>query len=441
MNKLWASIWPENLDVAVALLAAVAVTIYAVLGGTKIEYIAAAILLILSLMAFGLLKDRVARAKQQKSLDIIIGSQNVLPADRFFKSKSAEGDVIRSAHSSIHMIQETGSLVTEQSQSSIIDFINRGGALKLIVSSPSLRPALNLAFRNENLQNNSSILKRADLFLSQVSYILSKVGSKAENITVRYSEYDIGYTFTISDGRHPAFVSRGIIRIAGFRIPFSRKLDFEIDSEFSPRTVAHFSEEFDTLFESCSKFILLSGSPRSGKTTVLNKLIDQIQSSDQYVYSVISREMIADGERIGFEAITNDNRQSGRPFARRKDGAPKDVSDILNYEFETKVWDEIAADVQRAAHAGKIIVIDEIGEMQIASPKFKQAIQDLLSDSSSTVIATISIASNPFLRLVREHHRTNIVELSDDNRDAVMNLLSREMAASARRASFLGNAS
>ncbi|MCC6925711.1 nucleoside-triphosphatase [Novosphingobium sp.] len=437
MNRLWTLIWPENLDAAVALIVALAVTVYAVLGGTKAEYISAAMLLTLSLIAFGLLKDRVARSKQQQSLDIIIGSQKILPADRFFKSKSPEDDVIRSAHSSIIMIQETGSLVTEHSQAGIIDFVNRGGSLKLVVSSPSPLPALNLAFRNENLQSDSSILKRADLFLSQMSYISSKVGPRSENITVRYSEYDIGYTSTVSDGRHPSFVSKGIVRIAGFRIPFAKKLDFEIDSEFSPRVVSHFCDEFDTLFESCSKFILLSGSPRSGKTTIINRLIDQLRSSNQHVYSVVSREIMREGERAGFEIVINGDEGTTRPFALRKEGAQKDISGILNYDFETAVWDEIADDVRRESKGGKIIILDEIGEMQISSSRFKDAISELLKDSASTVIATISVASNPFLQSVKEHYRTNIVQLSEANRDAVMDSLLSEVAASVRRASFL----
>lgn len=432
MKRLFQWIWPDNIDAAVAIAIAVVVSVYSFIGGKSQEHVLSSVLLVLALVAFGAGRDRFARQRQEKRLDEIINSQRTLPADRFFKSKSSEDEIIKSSHSTVAMIQETGSLVTEHAQSSIIDFLNRNGTLHLVVSTPSPIASANLAFRNENLQDGSSILKRIDLFHDQISYIALKVGNKAERITVRYSSYDPGYTLTISDGRHPSFTARAIVRLAGFRIPFARKLDFVFDSETSPRTISHFSEEFESFFKSCSKFILVLGAPRSGKTTIINRLISKYSDDHSSFFTIASREILENGERTGFEAVVTPGALAPRPFATRKTSASEAISAVSNYDFDNVVWDGISSELLSASIAGKIILLDEIGEMQISSDTFRKAVMSLLDDNTSSVIATISAASDHFLRMVRDHARTNTIELNESNRDFVWDLLESEVISSIR---------
>ena len=69
-----------------------------------------------------------------------------------------------------------------------------------------------------------------------------------------------------------------------------------------------------------------------------------------------------------------------------------------------------------------LIVIDEVGPMQLYSDKFKQAVIDVLN-SKLPLLGTIVSRSHPWLDELKQQSSVELYHLTLDNRDEVPKLL------------------
>jgi nucleoside-triphosphatase len=69
-----------------------------------------------------------------------------------------------------------------------------------------------------------------------------------------------------------------------------------------------------------------------------------------------------------------------------------------------------------ALHQGQVIVVDEVGPMEILSPRFRDAILRIL-DSKAAVVGAIVLRPQPFADRVKAHPRVKVVYIARDNRD------------------------
>ena len=164
--------------------------------------------------------------------------------------------------------------------------------------------------------------------------------------------------------------------------------------------------------------ILLTGHPGCGKTTLIQKVIAQIPGSISGFYT---QEMRSAGKRVGFELLTLDGQQS--VFAH------VDIRGrhrIGKYGVDIGVLDQLAVPVlyQGIEEIG-LIVIDEIGPMEILSPRFRQAVLDVF-DSPVRVLGTIVKRSIPFTDALKTRSNVELIHVQPGNRDQlVQDLIAR----------------
>jgi nucleoside-triphosphatase len=72
--------------------------------------------------------------------------------------------------------------------------------------------------------------------------------------------------------------------------------------------------------------------------------------------------------------------------------------------------------VRRALETGRVVVIDEIGKMEMASPAFCEIVARAL-DSPSPVLATIHAHPHPFTDAIKRRPDVRLFELTPANRD------------------------
>jgi len=72
--------------------------------------------------------------------------------------------------------------------------------------------------------------------------------------------------------------------------------------------------------------------------------------------------------------------------------------------------------IQQAILQGGVVVIDEIGPMEIASRGFCQAVLEAL-ESQAIVLGTIVQRSIPFTDGIKHHKHVTLIEVRLDNRD------------------------
>lgn len=161
--------------------------------------------------------------------------------------------------------------------------------------------------------------------------------------------------------------------------------------------------------------ILLTGPPGVGKTTAIKAVMTLLGSKAGGFYT---REQRHRGERTGFEIVTLDGRTVWLA-SRSPTPTFKEEAQLGRYRVNLTAVDSFAVPaLQRALAAGKIVVIDEIGPMEILSELFCDTVQKILN-SPAPVVGTIAQRQTPFGDRVRRHPRVQVITLTPENREQI----------------------
>ena len=155
--------------------------------------------------------------------------------------------------------------------------------------------------------------------------------------------------------------------------------------------------------------ILITGVPGVGKTTVLSRLAERLGNS---VSGFITEEVCEDAHRIGFDIVSFDGRRG--ILARKGFKSPHRVG---SYGVELQSFENIALPAIELA-AEKVLIIDEIGKMELFSQRFRDAVL-LALDSEQTVVAAIMRKSHPFANAIKRRPDCRLIEVTRTNRDSL----------------------
>jgi nucleoside-triphosphatase len=114
------------------------------------------------------------------------------------------------------------------------------------------------------------------------------------------------------------------------------------------------------------RLLFITGSPGTGKTSVLLKTIDVLKTRGYSVGGMVSREVRAGGARVGFEIL--DLSSGGRGWLAHVN--QKYGPRIGKYRVNLEDLDNIAAEaIATAIENADVVAIDEIGQ---ANPRNKR---------------------------------------------------------------------
>jgi len=152
-----------------------------------------------------------------------------------------------------------------------------------------------------------------------------------------------------------------------------------------------------------SKVILLTGPPGCGKTTLIRRIVDAIQMPAGGFYT---REIREQGVRKGFEIITLDGQRGILAHV-----GIRSTKRISKYGVDLAVLDSLAvAAIEEAVAEQRLVVIDEIGPMEILSDRFCRVVIQAL-ESPSFVLGTIAKRSMPFTDRVKSMPGVKVIEV------------------------------
>lgn len=153
--------------------------------------------------------------------------------------------------------------------------------------------------------------------------------------------------------------------------------------------------------------LLITGRPRTGKTTLISELVSLWP---ERCGGFITEEIRERGERIGFRIRTLDGNIG--VLASIHLMSPYRVS---RYGVDVESLEKIGVEaIYRAINAKEIVVIDEIGKMELYSQKFKEAVLAAL-DSPKRVLGVIHLAPLPFLNQIRSRPDVLLFEVNGEN--------------------------
>jgi nucleoside-triphosphatase len=133
------------------------------------------------------------------------------------------------------------------------------------------------------------------------------------------------------------------------------------------------------------RLLLLTGEPGVGKTTVLIRTVEALKSQGYAVGGMISREVRTHGERVGFEISDLSTNNVGWLAHVSQRNGPK----VGRYRVNLQDLEctGVAA-IVNAVKISDVVIIDEIGPMELFSQKFREAVTDAVQ-SNKFVIAVV----------------------------------------------------
>jgi nucleoside-triphosphatase len=117
------------------------------------------------------------------------------------------------------------------------------------------------------------------------------------------------------------------------------------------------------------------------------------------VGGILSREVRAGGKRVGFDIIDIET-QASVPLARES-GEPGPR--IGRYRVYVENLDGFASDIiEKALSSGAIVLIDEVGPMELMSQRFRNVLRRVLRDARYAILTLHFRSRDPLLLEARE---------------------------------------
>jgi nucleoside-triphosphatase len=164
--------------------------------------------------------------------------------------------------------------------------------------------------------------------------------------------------------------------------------------------------------------VFVTGAPGVGKTTLIQRVHAHYKNKGLRVSGIITREVREGDQRVGFK-ITDLSSGAEGWLARVGDGVGPRVG---KYSVVSEDLEEIGVSaLKKAAEwTGGLVLVDEIGPMEMTSRPFRDALTKLLSQRV-LVIATVKYGSHyPEVERASGTAGGVSLEVSKANRDEVM---------------------
>ena len=157
---------------------------------------------------------------------------------------------------------------------------------------------------------------------------------------------------------------------------------------------------------------LLTGRPGTGKTSIIKQVVAGMKGKAGGFYT---EEIRSQGVREGFRLVTLDGHSA--ILAHINIHSPYRVS---KYGVDIDSLDRVGVSaLNRAAEECDLVVVDEIGKMELFSANFRQAVLQII-DSGKMVLGTIMLSPDPWADAIKLKPQVNLIEVTRYNHNQVL---------------------
>eukprot|EP01147_Barroeca_monosierra_P005199 gene5199-8803_t len=164
-----------------------------------------------------------------------------------------------------------------------------------------------------------------------------------------------------------------------------------------------------------SRHILITGSPGTGKSTLISRLAKELQAKGVCVKGFWTEEIREDKSRIGFDIVTFDGKR--RVLSRVGSPGPR----VGKYGVHVKDFEDLAVPclLSSTSTSGTVIIIDEIGKMELFSQKFITTYRQLLNScpQDTLVLSTIAQRGAGFIAEIKDREDAVLYTITRKDRD------------------------
>ena len=158
--------------------------------------------------------------------------------------------------------------------------------------------------------------------------------------------------------------------------------------------------------------LLLTGKPGTGKTAIIREAVAKTKIKAGGFYT---EEIRVGGVRQGFRIVTIGGQEA--VLAHVNISSPYQVS---RYKVDIDSLNRLGVSALRQALEGNdLIVVDEIGKMELLSPRFREVVLQAI-ESGKRVLGTIMLNSHPFADEVKRHPEVKTLMVTRANHSEVL---------------------
>ncbi|MGA3191820.1 MAG: NTPase [Candidatus Bathyarchaeia archaeon] len=171
------------------------------------------------------------------------------------------------------------------------------------------------------------------------------------------------------------------------------------------------------------RILLITGSPGVGKTTLLLKVAETLKANGYGVGGMISRDVRTSGSRVGFEVTDLNSGNKGWLASVQQERGPQ----VGKYRVNVDDLNGIGVKaIVEAVEKLDVVVVDEIGPMELFSVKFREAVKKAV-ESKKLVVSTIHWKmSGELIDSIKKREDAEIHVLTNENRGRVLEEIVRE---------------
>ncbi len=159
----------------------------------------------------------------------------------------------------------------------------------------------------------------------------------------------------------------------------------------------------------------ITGLPRVGKTEGLIKVMKRLEK--EYIFGgMITKSIEENGVRVGFKIVDWTTKEE-KIFAHINIDYPYRIG---KYKVNLKILDEFGVPaIERAIEDEQIdiVVIDEVGKIELESRKFRDIVREALDCNKPVLLTLHKKSRDSLLQSIRNMNNVRILEITPINRN------------------------
>jgi nucleoside-triphosphatase len=173
-----------------------------------------------------------------------------------------------------------------------------------------------------------------------------------------------------------------------------------------------------------NRLFYLTGRPGVGKSTIILKVVENLTNRNYDVGGFVSREVRDSGSRIGFKVEDLNTGESGWLAHVDRTKGPK----VGKYRVDIRDLEDVGVQaLLRAIDKSDILVVDEVGPMELYSKAFKAAVRKGI-ESSKPMLGTVhQRARDPLIKTIKEHKSSEIITVTQENREQLSKVITEKI--------------